>query len=114
MKKSCPNNFFDSVKICLSKYADFSGRANRPEYWWFMLFTWVVNLLLSSCIEHRFIAIIFSLSMILPTFAVHARRLHDINKSGWWQLIAIIPLIGWLILLYWVIQKSDAHRNRFG
>jgi uncharacterized membrane protein YhaH (DUF805 family) len=111
---SCPNNFFSAVGTCLRKYANFSGRANRPEYWWFMVFSWLGNILLLMLDTHGSASAIFSLAMVLPSLAVHARRLHDIDKSGWWQLIALIPLIGWLILLYWVVQPSDFHRNRFG
>lgn len=110
---SYPNNCLNAVGTCLRKYAVFSGRANRSEYWWFIVFNWLGSGVLLLLDTYGIASSLFVLLMMPPYFAVHARRLHDINKSGWWQLIALIPLIGWLIVLYWVVQKGDAGSNRF-
>jgi uncharacterized membrane protein YhaH (DUF805 family) len=103
-------NFVESIKTCFSKYAEFNGRASRPEYWWFFLFFTIGGIVTSILSET--ISIIFYLGVLLPTIAVTTRRLHDTNRSGWSQLIALIPLIN-LILLYFLSQKGK-DPNRFG
>lgn len=101
--------FPDSIKTCFSKYADFNGCASRSEYWWWVLFL-LLGALISAVISPKLMAV-FYLATLLPTFAVTARRLHDTDRSGWWQLISIVPLIG-LILLVFLIQDSKTP-NRF-
>ena len=105
-------NFQDAIKLCFQKYADFSGRAKRPEFWWFVLFCIVVSLLLE--VVGSYISWAFSLATMLPSLAVGARRLHDMNKSGWLQLIWIIPILGWIYLIYLLAQPSDAADNQYG
>ena len=97
----------ESVETCLKKYADFNGRASRSEYWWFFLFNFLIVtvgaiadtiLLGTASSDAGIIQILVSLGLLLPGLAVGARRLHDINKSGWWQLLwlgsfVLIPLI---------------------
>ena len=94
-------SFVEAITICMSKFADFKGRASRSEYWWFYLFalllTWGSMLVDST----QVLSGIINLVLICPVFAVGARRLHDTNRSGWWQLlgvtiIGLIPLIIWL------------------
>lgn len=103
--------FTESIQTCFSKYADFNGRASKSEYWWFALFAFVAGVILSAI--NRNIAALFYLGVLIPHIAVAARRLHDTNRSGWMQLIALIPLIGWLIVLYFLIQDPK-EPNRFG
>jgi len=105
-------NFADSVKTCFSKYIDFSGRAKRPEYWWFVLFCILVSLVLGMISE--VVSGLFSLATLLPSLAVGARRLHDTNRSGWWQLIGIIPLIGWIVLIVFFAQEGESTDNQYG
>ena len=103
-------NFGQSISSCMGKYVTFSGRATRSEYWWFYLFTIIVNIIVNYVSSTIFLStfnllflylpMIVSLVFFLPTVAASARRLHDIGKSGWWLLIAftiigIIPLIIW-------------------
>jgi len=102
--------FGDSIKTCFSKYVDFNGRASKSEYWWFFLFivlggggTMVVNETLGG---------LFYLAVFLPSIAVATRRLHDTGRSGWFQLMGAIPLVG-LILLYFLTQEGK-DPNRFG
>jgi len=105
-------NFVDAVKTCLSKYADFKGRAGRPEFWWFMLFCTLASVI-TAVISQRISGVI-SLLLLLPAIAATARRLHDIDKSGWWQLVSLVPLVGWLVVLYWYLQPTQPQANRFG
>ena len=100
-------SFIESVETCLKKYADFNGRASRSEYWWFFLFNFLIvtvgaiadTILLGTASGSTgIIQILVTLGLLLPGLAVGARRLHDINKSGWWQLLwlgsfVLIPLI---------------------
>ncbi len=107
-------DFMTSVKTCLvSKYACFEGKATRPEFWWFALFNFLVSCVLMG-IGHAlgitWLSSIYSLAVLIPGLAVGARRLHDINKSGWWQLIALIPLIGAIVLIvFWAQKSSDSN-----
>lgn len=104
--------FADSIKTCFSRYADFNGRARRPEYWWFMLFLFLTNLILGMVSDT--VSLIFSLATVVPSLSVGARRLHDTNRSGWWQLLWIIPVIGWIIIIVLQAQEGDLTENRFG
>ena len=93
-------NFIDAVKICFIKYADFNGCAARPEFWWWFLFTVIASLALQVISTN--LAAAFTVATLLPSIAVGARRLHDINRSGWWQLLYFLPLVGWIVLvIFW-------------
>lgn len=103
--------FFESIKTCFSKYADFDGRASRSEFWWWVLFVFLASS--AASIVSPIASGVFSLAVLLPNIAVAARRLHDTDRSGWFQLIALIPLIGWLLMIYWCAQPGK-DPNRFG
>lgn len=109
--------FADAVTTCFQKYKDFNGRATRSEYWWFFLFIILCNVagsvvgLISETLG-TIVSIIIYLAILMPTIAVTTRRLHDIDKSGWFQLIALIPIVG-LVLIYFLAQDSK-EPNRFG
>lgn len=102
--------FIDSIRTCFSKYADFNGRAGRPEFWWWTLFTFLVSMAMG--IVSDMLSGLFSLAVLLPSLAVGARRLHDTDRSAWFLLLWFIPVIGWLILLYWAIQEGK-EPNRY-
>jgi uncharacterized membrane protein YhaH (DUF805 family) len=102
--------FTDSIKTCFNKYADFNGRASLSEYWWLILFIFIVNALLYRM---PFMSGIFALVMIVPTLAAGARRLHDTNQTGWLLLLYLVPVIGWLIVLV-LLAQSAKEPNRFG
>jgi len=103
--------FGESIKICFSKYAAFEGRATRSEFWWWILF--VVLASAATGLLGNMISGLFSLAVLLPGIAVTARRLQDIDRSGWWQLIGVIRLIGWIVMIVWCCQEAK-EPNRFG
>jgi len=105
-------NFTDAIKICFRKYVDFSGRALRSEYWYFVLF--VVIVLIGLNMIFRPLAVAFNLAIILPHLAVGARRLHDIDRSAWWLLLGLIPVVGWIVLIIFYCQPGSDQPNRFG
>jgi uncharacterized membrane protein YhaH (DUF805 family) len=94
-------SFKDAIVTCFRKYIDFSGRARRREYWYFMLFTGLCGGLLSALFANEegfsLIGSLFDLAVLLPSLAVTWRRMHDIGKGGLWGLIDIIPLVGWIL-----------------
>jgi uncharacterized membrane protein YhaH (DUF805 family) len=106
------DDFVNSVKTCFQKYADFTGRAARPEFWWFVLFQVVVLFILGMVSQT--LSSLASLAMLVPALAVGARRLHDIGKSGWLQLLGLIPIVGWIILIYWACQPGQPEANQYG
>ena len=105
--------FGKSISTCMGKYVDFKGRASRPEYWWFYLFT--VLLSWGSLIVDNtgIVSGIVNLALLLPSLAVAARRLHDTNRSGWWMLIAF-TVIGLIPLIIWLASKGDDQANQYG
>ena len=105
-------NFPTAIKTCFVKYATFKGRATRSEYWYFTLFMVIVSALLTQLFPHNG-DLIASLFFLVPSIAVRCRRLHDINRSGWWQLLMFLPIIGWIILLIWLATGSKDEGNRF-
>lgn len=88
--------FFSAIRTCLTKFAEFNGRAERSEFWWFALFVTLVSTGLLYI--HETLAQVFLIAMLLPLLAAGARRLHDIGKSGWWQLFLLAPVGGLVIL----------------
>ena len=98
--------FQESIKVCFGKYADFSGRASRSEYWWFMLFLVLASL--ATSMISPIPSGLFSLGTLLPALAAATRRLHDTNRSGWWQLIAFVPVIGFIVIVIFLAQQGTA------
>lgn len=105
------------LHVVKDNYYNFDGRASRYEYWWFV----VINLVIScvcSLLDQLVGLAIFSgllcLALLLPGLGLCVRRLHDINKSGWWVLIALIPFVGAIILIIWAAKPGDAESNDFG
>jgi uncharacterized membrane protein YhaH (DUF805 family) len=103
--------FQKAVKTCLNKYADFGGRAARPEFWWFLLFQFGVYVVAS--LIHNLVYLIAVAALLLPSIAVGARRMHDTGKSGWILLLGLIPVVG-LILLYFAAQPGQPGDNAYG
>lgn len=97
-KGAPPRSFGEAIKVCFSKYATFSGRASRSEFWWFMLALATAGGVASFVSDVLYLIVL--LGAMLPSWAVSARRLHDVNQSGWWLLLNFIPG-GFLLLIYW-------------
>lgn len=102
----------------LKKYAVFNGRARRKEYWMFFLFNIIIMVVL-GIVEGivggpGVLAGIYGLAVLLPGIAVSIRRLHDTDRSGWWLLIGLVPLIGAIVLLVFFVQDSQAAENQYG
>ncbi|ABO24857.1 DUF805 domain-containing protein [Shewanella loihica] len=100
----------------LKKFADFTGRARRKEFWMFTLF-YIIFYAVAATIDVvtglYMLSGIFSLALLIPTLAISARRLHDTGRSGWWQLIGLIPLIGAIVLIVFYVQDS-VEGNEYG
>ena len=109
----------------LKKYADFSGRARRKEYWMYFLFNMIfliaaavidtlAGLQFSPLVPYGYVYMAYALGTFIPGLAVGVRRLHDVNKSGWWMFIVLVPIVGsiWLLVLW--CTAGDAGENRFG
>ena len=115
-------NLFKAMQICFKKFFNFKDRASRSEYWYFQLVFAIVSLPLfiyedSSNDTHLIytgISAIIVLILFIPAISVSVRRLHDINKSGWFVIISVIPYIGWIILAIMLIGKGTLGKNKFG
>lgn len=110
-------SFTDAIRTCLTKYADFSGRARRSEYWYFWLFSVLVNFvtsLVAGAIHLSFLSYLVSLALLLPGLAVGVRRLHDTGRSGWWLLVALVPLIGAIILIVFLATDTNPAGDTYG
>jgi uncharacterized membrane protein YhaH (DUF805 family) len=121
-------SFGDALRTCFKKYADFSGRAARPEYWWFFLFCVLVYfglaILLGTMMSPTgdgagaqgaallFIAAL--LGLVIPQLAAAVRRLHDTGKSGWWYLVGLVPYLGGIVLIVLLAQRGDPVGNQYG
>jgi uncharacterized membrane protein YhaH (DUF805 family) len=111
--------FTQSVKrnMTTGAYAQISGRASRSEYWWFVLFTLIASAaagVLDVLFPGDLLQSLFGIATFIPGIALGIRRMHDIGKSGWWLLIGLIPIIGWIVLIVWLATKSDAGANKWG
>lgn len=112
--------FLDTIRY---RYADFQGRASRSEYWYFVLFYFIIEMIcrvidawflnpvvLGATVEQSFkgglLSGIVGLALFIPSMAVGVRRLHDIGRSGWWLLVGLIPILGALVLIYFFVQES--------
>jgi len=111
-------NLKQSVTTCLAKYATFSGRASRSEFWWFIGAAGAIDLLLKyggGLVFSRadVLADVVSFAWLAPTLAVGSRRLHDVGRSGWWQLL-VLTIIGALWLVLWCSRAPQQHDNKYG
>ena len=107
--------FGESVSTCIKKYFVFEGRASRSEYWWFQLIvspSYLISTVFENDIAYIFLGI--TLFTLIPAISAGVRRLHDINRSGFFLLISFIPFIGGLVLLFFLIAEGTKGKNRFG
>lgn len=109
--------FGQAIASAFSNYVNFSGRACRSEYWFWILFVSlaeIVTAIIDYVIGFSVTTSLFGLATFLPSLALAVRRLHDLDRSGWWFLLCFIPLIGWIILIIWYCVKGTEGPNRFG
>jgi uncharacterized membrane protein YhaH (DUF805 family) len=107
------NYFLDVVQ----KYAVFSGRARRKEYWMFMLSYIILSIVavaIDAVIGMQIVSLILSLGLLLPSLGVTVRRLHDTDRSGWWILFGFIPVVGTITLLVFVCLDGEQGENKYG
>lgn len=106
-------------KVVFENYVNFSERARRSEYWWFYLANIILSIIatgidLSLFKGNQVLSSVVSLGLFLPALAVTVRRLHDIGKSGWNVLFAFLPIIGWILLIIWLVKEGDQGDNEYG
>ncbi len=124
--------FGEAVRSCFDKFLTFSGRARRAEYWWFVLFNILGSIIAGmidralfgsvvietadsiEIIQKSVVGGIFSLVVLFPGLSVMVRRLHDTGRSGWWFWINLIPFVGWLIYLWFMLKPGDRGANAYG
>lgn len=109
--------FSEAVKSGFDNYVTFNGRASRAAYWWWFLFyilAVVAASIIGSALDTGVIYILAVLGLFLPSLAVAIRRLHDTGRTGWWVLIGIIPLIGFIVLLIFYLEQGDPGENEYG
>lgn len=113
-------SFEDAVRSALQQnYCNFSGRASRSEFWWYILFTFLVSVVIGwigfvSRDLGNVINTLVGLALLLPGLGLSVRRLHDTGRSGWWILINLIPVVGNIIYLVWMCQDSQMTPNQYG
>ena len=111
------NELLGSRQVWIRPHPTFDGRASRPAFWWWVLFGILVAIaanIVDAIIGAQIFSIVVSLGLLLPNISVAIRRLHDTDRSGWWILIGLIPLIGLIVLLIFYVQKSDPGDNSTG
>ncbi len=104
-------DFMTAFKTCFAKFADFTGRASRSEYWWFAL-VYVIVAVVASLI-HEYVYVLVALAFLIPLLSAGVRRLHDTGKTGWLILLGIIPLVNF-VLIYFMVQPTQAQANEYG
>ena len=111
-------SFTEAIGSGFRKYVVFNGRSSRSEYWWWYLFI-VIGAVLFAIVDsiigtYPLLYALWALAVILPQLAVSVRRLHDVDKSGWWILFGLVPLIGGIMLLIWAVSRGTEGPNHFG
>jgi uncharacterized membrane protein YhaH (DUF805 family) len=109
-------SFSDAVKTCFSKYVTFTGRASRPEFWFFTLFIIILDIvvtLIDLAIGSQILSLIVGLGLLLPSITVTVRRLHDTDRSGAWWFIGLVPIIGWIVLLVFLVSSGTPGPNQY-
>jgi uncharacterized membrane protein YhaH (DUF805 family) len=109
--------FSDAIRSGFDNYVNFEGRASRAEFWWWFLFAILVSIaanIIDAIIGAPIFSLLAGLGLLLPNLAMSVRRLHDTNRSGWWILIGLIPLIGFIVLLIFYLEKGTPGPNEHG
>jgi len=105
-------------RVVLERYAEFTGRSSRAEFWWYFLANLIVGIVLNVLVAVSWIFwvpyVIYSLAVLIPGLAVGVRRLHDTDRSGWWLLIALVPLVGIIVLIVFWVGEGTPGPNQHG
>lgn len=107
-------DFGQAISTCFKKYADINGRAQRSEYWWFFLLNVIVNIAGTTLFGDGLISVLITIALLVPAVSVGVRRLHDTNRTGWWMLAFIIPLLGLILALFWLTKRGTVGPNQYG
>jgi uncharacterized membrane protein YhaH (DUF805 family) len=110
-------NFSQAVTAGFSNYVNFAGRAIRSEYWYWVLFIILADIvtgIVDYALGIQVMTGLFGLATFLPSLSIAIRRLHDLDRTGWWVLLGLIPVVGWIILLIWYCSRGTPGTNRFG
>ncbi|MCX8501535.1 MAG: DUF805 domain-containing protein [Alphaproteobacteria bacterium] len=123
-------DFFTAIGLGFNQFAQFRGRASRAEYWYWTLFTLLLSFGITLTLGYSFVGeivgriigeqpkesipFLVDIFLLLPSLAVSARRLHDTNKSAWWLLLWLVPVVGWIMLMVFFCQRSDSRKNAYG
>lgn len=113
-------NYFNTyfVDVLKNQYADFNGRAVRSQFWYFVLFSFIISFVLGivdgMLFGRQILSMIFNLAVLIPSIAIAVRRLHDLGKTGWWYLLILVPLIGIIVLIVWFCMKGQTTKNQYG
>lgn len=115
-------SFSQAVRMAFDSYCRFQGRSSRSEYWWWVLFVAILSFgigIVEGILGFSMTAVqatsgILSLVLLLPGLGLSVRRLHDINKSGWWILLGLIPVVGGIVLIIWFARNSQMQDNQYG
>jgi len=105
--------FGKAISTCMSKFFNFNGRASRSEYWWFYLFTLLLSWGAMLVDRTQVLSTLLNLVFLFPVLSAGARRLHDTNRSGWWQLV-MLTIIGIIPLIIWLATKGGEQENQYG
>lgn len=114
------NTFMGALKDGFARYVDFRTRSTRSQFWWWTLWSVIFSIISSlvdasiGALEAGPVGLLVSLAMFLPTLAVAIRRLHDIGRTGWWYLIILVPLVGWIVLIVFFCTRTQEHPNKWG
>jgi len=117
MRERIDMNLFESIASGFRHYVNFRGRALRSQYWWWTLFVSVVAIIanvIQNATNVDWLFAVVALALFLPGLSVAIRRLHDTNRRGWWILIGLIPIVGWIILFIWYVSKGTEGDNNYG
>lgn len=105
-------DFKTAVRTCFQKYVDVNGRASRSEFWCFFLFQILAVIIVD--LFAGFLQALVILGLLIPSVTSGVRRLHDVDRSGWWLLVSFVPLFGWVLLLVFLAQRGTDGANRYG
>jgi uncharacterized membrane protein YhaH (DUF805 family) len=116
--------FGEAISRGFRNYATFSGRSTRAESWWWTLFTFLTGVILAIVDtvtgtmgmfgDAGLLGQLFDLAVLVPSLALGVRRLHDINRTGWWLFLIFVLVIGWIVLIVWAIKRGDRGPNKYG